>query len=46
MDYASGFCGSQHKSYYFNHTRFEIHQIDLVAEDERVWADIGYKLQK
>ena len=46
IDYASGFRGSQHDSHCFNYTRLAIHQKDLMAEDEWVWADVGYKLQK
>ena len=34
IDYASGFCGSQHDSHCSNYTRLAIHQKDLMAEDE------------
>ena len=34
IDYASGFCGSQHDFYCFNYTCLAIYQEDLMAEEE------------
>lgn len=45
IDYASGFRGSQHDAHCFKYTQLAIEREQLLARDEWVWADVGYKLQ-
>ena len=45
IDYASGFVGSRHDTHCFAATRLAQEHDQLLAEDEWVWADVGFPIE-